>query len=76
MTTNTGMPRRDRDHHELHTAILLLALTVGLLITAAAVYLALAHPTLTGPLGVGAAVLGALAGTAGTLAHPVLRHRH
>ncbi|MQS06008.1 hypothetical protein [Streptomyces alkaliphilus] len=75
MTTNTDRPRRDRGPHELRMVVLLLVLTVGLLITAAAVYLALAHPTLTGPLGLGAAILTALACTTGTLVHAVRQQR-
>ncbi|WP_351230121.1 hypothetical protein [Streptomyces sp. NPDC002133] len=68
MTTNTDTPHQDRDHHELRTVVLLLAVAVGLLITGAGVYLALVHPPLAGPLGVGAAIVGALAGAAGLVA--------
>jgi hypothetical protein len=73
MTTNADAPRQDRDHRELRMIVLLLALAMGLLITGAAVYLALVHPSLAGPLGVGAAVLGALASAVGVLARAV-RH--
>ncbi|TFE38559.1 hypothetical protein E3E14_28075 [Streptomyces sp. ICN441] len=65
MTTNSDTPVQDRDdHRELHMVVLLLTMVVGLLIAGAAVYLARVHPSLAEPLGVGAAVLGALAGVA------------
>ncbi|UYQ60665.1 hypothetical protein [Streptomyces peucetius] len=62
MTTNADAPRQDRGDRKLRTAVLLLGLVMGLMITGAAVYVARVHPSLAGPLGVGAAVLGALAG--------------
>ncbi|WP_404195827.1 hypothetical protein [Streptomyces tauricus] len=66
MTTDTDTPRPQyRDHRQLRLLILLLALLVGLLITGAAVYVARVHPAYAQPLGVGAAVMGALAATAG-----------
>jgi hypothetical protein len=71
MTTNADTPRQDRDYRELHVVVLLLALVVGLLITGAAVYLASVHPSLAGPLGVGAAVLSALAGAVGVVTRAV-----
>ncbi|MET7783860.1 hypothetical protein ABZU94_32255 [Streptomyces mirabilis] len=72
--TDTDAPRRqDGDHRELRLAVLLLALMLGLLITGAAVYLAREHPTLAQPLGVGAAVLSALAGVAGVVARALRR---
>ncbi|WP_328939729.1 hypothetical protein OG288_42160 [Streptomyces tauricus] len=62
MTTDTDTPRPQyRDHRQLRLLILLLAL----LITGAAVYVARVHPAYAQPLGVGAAVMGALAATAG-----------
>ncbi|WP_412079559.1 hypothetical protein ACLF6K_39145 (plasmid) [Streptomyces xanthophaeus] len=59
---------RNDDHRELRTLLLLLALAVGLLITGAAVCLAVVHPWLADPLAVGAAVLTCLAGLARTVA--------
>jgi hypothetical protein len=53
--------------------VLILALVVGLLITGAAVYLAPEHPRLAQPLGVGAAVMSALAAIAGFVACVVRR---
>jgi C4-dicarboxylate transporter len=74
MTTDTDAPRpQDRDHRELRLVLLLLALLVGLLITAAAVYVARVHPTLAQPLGVGAAVMSALAAIAGVVARTIRR---
>lgn len=49
------------------------ALLVGLLITGAAVYLARVHPALAQPLGVGAAVMSALAAIAGVVARVIRR---
>ncbi|MFG2978868.1 hypothetical protein ACGFYY_38510 [Streptomyces sp. NPDC048331] len=48
-------------------------LGMGLLATGAAVYLSLVHPSTAGPLGVGATVLGALAGAGGAIARAI-RH--
>ncbi|MDW8806526.1 hypothetical protein P1P68_17435 [Streptomyces scabiei] len=74
MTTDTDAPRpQDRCHRELRLALLLLALVVGLLITAAAVYVARVHPTLAQPLGVGAAVMSALAAIGGVVARVIRR---
>ncbi|MCQ9130201.1 hypothetical protein [Streptomyces hilarionis] len=74
MTTDTDDSRpRDRDHQELRLVVLLLALVVGLLITGAAVYLTREHPSLAQPLGVGAAVLSALAAIAGIVARVIRR---
>ncbi|WP_330301776.1 MULTISPECIES: hypothetical protein [unclassified Streptomyces] len=46
---------------------------MGLLITGAAVYLARVHPALAQPLGVGAAVMSALAAIAGVVARVIRR---
>ncbi|WP_327425824.1 hypothetical protein [Streptomyces sp. NBC_01236] len=74
MTTDTDAPRpEDRDHRELRLVVLLLALLVGLLITGAAVYLTRVHPALAQPLGVGAAVMSALAAIAGVVARVIRR---
>ncbi|MFJ2111938.1 hypothetical protein ACIOEX_08500 [Streptomyces sp. NPDC087850] len=73
MTTNPNVPGQDRDHRELRLVVLLLAMGMGLLATGAAVYLSLVHPSMAGPLGVGAAVLGALAGAGGAVARAI-RH--
>ncbi|MER5218623.1 hypothetical protein ABT063_51270 [Streptomyces sp. NPDC002838] len=74
MTTDTDAPRpQDRDHRELRLVLLLLALLAGLLITAAAVYVARVHPSLAQPLGVGAAVMSALAAIAGVVARTIRR---
>ncbi|GAA1545917.1 hypothetical protein GCM10009730_63750 [Streptomyces albidochromogenes] len=65
MSTTSDTPDEGRDdHRELRLVVLLLAMAVGLLIAGAAVYLAHVHPSLAEPLGVGAAVLGAVAGVA------------
>ncbi|MEU6540935.1 hypothetical protein [Streptomyces sp. NPDC047000] len=53
--------------------LLLLALLVGLLITAAAVYVARVHPALAQPLGVGAAVMSALAAVTSVVARIIRR---
>ncbi|MDX3537525.1 hypothetical protein PV721_24765 [Streptomyces sp. MB09-01] len=74
MPTSTNAPRPDRDNQELRLAVLLLALALGLMATAAAVYLALVHPSVAEPLGVGAAVLGALTSGAALIVR-VLRLR-
>ncbi|MER5465758.1 hypothetical protein ABT010_34850 [Streptomyces sp. NPDC002668] len=68
MTTSADAPRQDRDHRELRMIVVVMALVMGLLIPGAGVYLALVHPSLAGPLGVGAAVLGALASAVGIVA--------
>jgi hypothetical protein len=61
MTTDTDRTTpQDREYHELRLVFLLLTVVVGLLITAAAIYVARMHPALAEPLGVGAAVLRAL----------------
>ncbi|MFE5923186.1 hypothetical protein [Streptomyces sp. NPDC056468] len=74
MTTDTDGPRpQDSEHLDLRLMLLLLALEVGLLITGAAVYLARVHPALAQPLGVGAAVLSALAAVSGVLARVLRR---
>ncbi|MGW9022702.1 hypothetical protein ACWGQ5_00390 [Streptomyces sp. NPDC055722] len=74
MTTDTDASRpQDSDHWELRLVVLLLALVVGLLITGAAIYLARVHPTLAQPLGVGAAVMSALAALAGVVARVIRR---
>lgn len=75
MLTNTNAPRQSSDNQELRLVILLLALTMGLLVTASAVYLALVHPSVAEPLAVGAAVLGALPGAAGIIARVLRRWR-
>ncbi|MFJ4732520.1 hypothetical protein ACIP6V_09550 [Streptomyces sp. NPDC088770] len=53
--------------------LLLTVLIPGLLITAAAVYLARVHPALAQPLGVGAAVMSALAALASIAARIIRR---
>ncbi|MFG2785716.1 hypothetical protein ACGFY7_48855 [Streptomyces prunicolor] len=74
MTTDTDAPRRqDGDHRDLRLAVLLLTLVLGLLITMAAIYLAREHPALAEPLGVGAAVMSALAAVAGVVARALRR---
>ncbi|MFF3663549.1 hypothetical protein [Streptomyces olivochromogenes] len=74
MTTDTDPScPQNHDHQELRLVILLLTLLVGLLVTAAAVYLARVHPTLAQPLGVGAAVVSALAGITGVIARIIRR---
>ncbi|MEU9575571.1 hypothetical protein AB0D62_38245 [Streptomyces massasporeus] len=74
MTTETDVPRsQDRDHRALRLVLLLLTLLVGLLITAAAVYVARVHPSLAQPLGVGAAVMSALAAIASVVARTIRR---
>ncbi|WP_406426636.1 hypothetical protein [Streptomyces sp. NBC_00147] len=74
MTTDTDAPRpQNRDHQELRLLVLLLALLVGLVITGAAVYVACVHPPLAQPLGVGAAVMSALAAIAGVVARAIRR---
>ncbi|NUK23685.1 hypothetical protein [Streptomyces lunaelactis] len=74
MTTDTDAPGpQDRDHRELRLVLLLLALVVGLLITTAAVYVARVHPTFAQPMGVGAAVMSALAAIAGVVARTFRR---
>ncbi|MEU8789757.1 hypothetical protein [Streptomyces sp. NPDC048643] len=74
MTTDTdGTARQDREHHELRLVLLLLTLVVGLLITAAAIYVARMHPALAQPLGVGAAVVSALAGIVGVIGRALRR---
>ncbi|MFJ9805402.1 hypothetical protein [Streptomyces wuyuanensis] len=64
MTTNADAPRHGSGDRKLRTAVLLLGMVMVLMITGAAVYVARVHPSLAGPLGVGAAVLGAVAGAA------------
>ncbi|MGW0827130.1 hypothetical protein [Streptomyces sp. NPDC002845] len=63
MTTNPTPPdpQRDNGYQELRMYVLLLVLAVGLLVVGAAAYLVRVHPSLLGPVSVGAAVLGALA---------------
>jgi hypothetical protein len=74
MTTDTDSPRQqDEDHQELRLAVLFLTLVLGLLITAVAIYLACEHPVLAQPLGVGAAVMSALAAVAGAVARALRR---
>ncbi|CAM5362176.1 hypothetical protein [Streptomyces viridochromogenes] len=74
MTTDTDTPHRQDDgHQEVRLAVLLLALVLGLQITGAAVYLACEHPALAEPLGVGAAVMGALAAVAGVVTRALRR---
>ncbi|WP_030723043.1 hypothetical protein [Streptomyces sp. NRRL F-2580] len=75
MPSNTNVPRRDRDGQELVMAVLFLALTLGLLITASAVYLVLVHPSVAEPVAVGAAVLGALTGVGGIVGRVLTRGR-
>ncbi|WP_406422738.1 hypothetical protein OH809_10050 [Streptomyces sp. NBC_00873] len=74
MNTETNAPSAEpyRDR-ELRLVVLLLALLLGLLITAAAIYLTRAHPALAQPLGVGAAVISALAAVTGAVSHAVRR---
>ncbi|MEU8812574.1 hypothetical protein ACN6K5_001572 [Streptomyces violaceoruber] len=74
MTTDTDDSRpQHRDHQDLRLVVLLLALVVGLLISGVAVYLAREHPSLAQPLGVGAAVISALAAIAGIVARVTRR---
>ncbi|MFJ3419605.1 hypothetical protein ACIPN8_25025 [Streptomyces sp. NPDC086082] len=74
MTTDTDASRpQGSDHRELRLVVLLLALVVGLLITGAAIYVAREHPSLAQPLGVGAAVMGALASLVGVVARVIRR---
>ncbi|MEV7862983.1 hypothetical protein DIZ27_44995 [Streptomyces sp. NWU339] len=74
MTTDTDdLRRQDRDHQELRLVVLLLALVMGLLITGAAVYLVREYPSLAQPLGVGAAVMSALAAIVGVVALVIRR---
>ncbi|MEV4741619.1 hypothetical protein [Streptomyces sp. NPDC049555] len=74
MTTDTDDSRApDRENPDLRLVVLLLALVVGLLVTGAAAYLTHEHPSLTQPLGVGAAVASALAAIAGVLARVMRR---
>ncbi|MCT9010534.1 hypothetical protein [Streptomyces rhizosphaerihabitans] len=74
MTTDTdGSRPQDRSLRELRLVLLLLTLLVGLLITTAAVYVARVHPGLAQPLGVGAAVMSALAAIAGVVARAIRR---
>ncbi|MFM9540077.1 hypothetical protein [Streptomyces turgidiscabies] len=74
MTTDTdGSRPPDSDHRELRLVVLLLALVVGLLIAGAAIYLACVHPRLAQPLGVGAAVVGALTSVVGVVARAIRR---
>ncbi|QNA77823.1 hypothetical protein C8250_009340 [Streptomyces sp. So13.3] len=74
MITDTDAPRlQDSGQRELRLVVILLALTVGLLITGAAIYLAREHPTLAQPLGVGAAVMSALTALAGFVARAIRR---
>ncbi|MFG3172297.1 hypothetical protein [Streptomyces sp. NPDC048200] len=74
MTTDTdGTARRDREDHKLRVVLLLLTIVVGLLITGAAIYVARMHPALVEPLGVGAAVVSALAGVAGVIGRALRR---
>ncbi|WP_329619083.1 hypothetical protein OG357_00030 [Streptomyces sp. NBC_01255] len=75
MPASTNAPRPDRDNQELRLVVLLLALAVGLLVTSAAVYVALVHPSAAEPLAVGAAVLGALTGAGGLTARVLRRWR-
>ncbi|MEY2245986.1 hypothetical protein ACFVXA_37450 [Streptomyces sp. NPDC058246] len=72
MTTNPTR-RENSDHRELRIVLLLTVLVLGLLITAAAVYLARVHPALAQPLGVGAAVMSALTAIAGVVARTIRR---
>ncbi|MFF7452428.1 MULTISPECIES: hypothetical protein [unclassified Streptomyces] len=74
MTTDTDDSRpQDRDHQDLRLVVLLLALVVGLLITGAAIYLTREHPRLAQPLGVGSAVISALAAISGIVARVIRR---
>ncbi|WP_406369706.1 hypothetical protein OG788_07830 [Streptomyces sp. NBC_00647] len=74
MTTDTDASRpQDRSLRELRLVLLLLTLLVGLLITTAAVYVARVHPGLAQPLGVGAAVMSALAAIAGVVTRAIRR---
>ncbi|MGW3312083.1 hypothetical protein ACWDG9_36495 [Streptomyces sp. NPDC001073] len=74
MTPDTdGTTHADREHHELRLVLILLTIVVGLLITAAAIYVARVHPALAQPLGVGAAVVSALAGVAGAIGRVLRR---
>lgn len=74
MVTDTdGTPHQDREHHELRLVVLLLTIVVGLLITAAAIYVASMHPALAQPLGVGAAFVSALVGVAGAIGRALRR---
>ncbi|MCY0945666.1 hypothetical protein [Streptomyces antarcticus] len=73
MPPSTNTPRPDPSNQELRVVVLLLALALGLLVTAAAVYVALVHPSVAEPLVVGGAVCGALTGAGGLTAR-ALRH--
>lgn len=74
MATDTDDSRsQDRNQQELRMALFLLALVVGLLITGAAIYLAREHPSLAQPLGVGAAVMSALAAVTSVIARVLRR---
>lgn len=74
MTTDTDDSRpQDRDHQDLRLVVLLLALVVGLLITGAAICLTREHPRLAQPLGVGSAVISALAAISGIVARVIRR---
>jgi hypothetical protein len=72
MSTEPSHPQSSTSW-DLRMAVVLLALVVGLLITGAAIYLALVHPTLAQPLGVGAAVLSALVSLVGLVARAIRR---
>lgn len=74
MATDTNSSRpQGSDRRELRLVVLFLALAVGLLITGAAIYLAREHPTLTQPLGIGAAVMSALASLVGVVVRVIRR---
>ncbi|MFE2433080.1 hypothetical protein ACFXJ5_41070 [Streptomyces sp. NPDC059373] len=74
MTSNSNVPApRDDEHETLRVYLLLLAMVVGLLIAGAAIYLVHLHPSLGEPLGVGAAVVAALATVTGVAARAVRR---
>lgn len=72
MSTDPTHPQSS-DSLDLRMAVVLLVLVMGLLITGAAMYLALVHPTLAQPLGVGAAISSAHASLIGLVARAIRR---
>jgi len=74
MTTDTNMPRRpDGEDRDLRLAVILLALSLGLMATGAVVYLTCEHPALAQPLGVGAAVASTITTVAGLVSRVLRR---
>ncbi|MFK4067461.1 hypothetical protein [Streptomyces sp. NPDC029674] len=64
MTTDADTPRTD-DHQDLRLCVLLLALAVGLVIVALAVYLSYQHPMLAAAMNTGGTVAAVLVAGAG-----------